>query len=144
MKTRLSRAGTLVFLAFLFCINIHVGVALVSRDASPLRQCLPLAWSSSTFDEEPINVSASEDHSRYPVLAVSEDTIHVAWEEGERVYHATSAGNTWSSGRSVAVGEQPEIAADAADRAHVVFVNQFGGNYEIYHCVERRQVELAA
>lgn len=134
MKTRVSRAGTLVFFALLFCINTRVGVASVSRDASPLQEFLPLAWASFTFDEEPINVSASDDHSRYPALAVSDGTIHVAWEEGERVYHAFSGGNTWSSGRSVAVGEQPAIAADAADRAHVVFVNQFGGNYEIYHC----------
>jgi hypothetical protein len=34
----------------------------------------------------------------------------------------------------VATGEQPAIAVDNAGVAHVVFVNEFGGNYEIYHC----------
>jgi hypothetical protein len=134
LKTQVNRAGTFVFLAILFCVNVGFGGASASRDAFRLGEWPRLAVPSFALHEAPVNVSASDQDSRYPALAVSHGTIHIAWEENERVYHAFSGADAWSSGRSVAVGEQPTIAADASDRAHAVLVNLFGGNYEIYHC----------
>jgi hypothetical protein len=83
---------------------------------------------------EPFNVSASSTDSRAPALAVSGNSVHIVWEERGRVYHRFRRGDVWSSIYSVATGEQPDIAADAAGMAHLVLVNEFGGNYEIYYC----------
>jgi hypothetical protein len=58
----------------------------------------------------------------------------VAWEEGSRVYHRFMRLGSWSSSRSVATGEQPAVVVDGSGAAHLVFVNEFGGNYEVYYC----------
>jgi hypothetical protein len=95
------------------------------------------SWSGSSslpLRGRAVNVSASIVDSRSPSLALSDGTVHVVWEERNRVYHRSWDGRTWSSPASIAVGEQPALATDALGRAHVVFVNEFGGNYEIYHC----------
>ena len=81
-----------------------------------------------------VNVSDSPLDSRAPGLAVSSEATHFVWEEDDRLYHRSWNGSAWSTSRSIAVGEQPAIGTDSSGRAHVVFVNEFGGNYEIYHC----------
>jgi hypothetical protein len=65
---------------------------------------------------------------------VSGDIIHVVWEERSRVYHRFWDGSAWSPIHRVAFGEQPALAVDASGWVHVAFVNEFGGNYEVYHC----------
>ncbi|MEM4724953.1 MAG: hypothetical protein QXP01_08075, partial [Candidatus Hadarchaeum sp.] len=89
---------------------------------------------TNTLGGEPFNVSASSTDSRAPALAVWGDNVHVVWEERGHVYHRFCRGNTWSPSRSVATGEQPDIVVDSSGMAHVVLVNEFGGNYEIYYC----------
>ncbi|MBM4428999.1 MAG: hypothetical protein FJ026_01455 [Chloroflexi bacterium] len=58
----------------------------------------------------------------------------MVWEERNRIYHRAGLIDGWLPTRSVAVGEQPSVATDAAGLAHLAFVNEFGGNYEIYYC----------
>jgi hypothetical protein len=88
----------------------------------------------AAFAAAPFNVSASPANSRSPALAVSDNTVHVLWEESGRVYHRFCRSGLWSSSRSVATGEQPSVVVDASGVAHLVLVNEFGGNYEIYYC----------
>jgi hypothetical protein len=134
LKTQVGRAEIAVFLALVLFVHTLVGGSSAKTGAFLVGAFPAAGRSPLAFHQQAINISASERDSRYPALAVSDGIAHIVWEENERVYHSYSRGETWSSGRSVAVGEQPAIAADAPDRAHVVFVNLFGGNYEIYHC----------
>jgi hypothetical protein len=60
--------------------------------------------------------------------------MHVVWEENGRILHRFCDGAAWSAVRNVATGEQPSIVTDAAGTLHLILVNEFGGNYEIYHC----------
>jgi len=83
---------------------------------------------------EPINLSSSPADSSSPALVVSDDAIHVVWEEGGRICHRFWDGRTWSLVRRVAVGEQPALAVDGHGLVHLVFVNEFGSNYEVYYC----------
>jgi hypothetical protein len=88
----------------------------------------------SEHSAEPLNVSTSTGNSRAPAIAVATNLVHIVWEEGSHVYHRILHGGTWSSSRSVATGEQPAVAVDSTGLAHVVFVNEFGENYEVYYC----------
>jgi len=60
--------------------------------------------------------------------------VHIVWEEGRYIYHRYGSGDTWSPLLRVATGERPAIAIDHNDVVHLVFVNEFRNNYEIYHC----------
>jgi hypothetical protein len=84
--------------------------------------------------EEPFNISSSALSSRAAAMAVGINLVHVVWEEGGHVYHRMSHGGVWSSIRSIATGEQPSIVVDGSGMAHVVFVNEFDQNYEVYYC----------
>ncbi len=83
---------------------------------------------------EPLNVSASEADSRFPAIAAFGSTLHVVWEESGRIYHRFCRDGVWSGIRSVAAGEEPAVAVDAAGTVHIVFANEFGDNYEVYYC----------
>ncbi len=121
-------------LAVLLCVSNHLGVSSASRHAPLLDQ--PSGHSSTPLglSEEPLNISSSAINSRAPAMAVGIHLVHVVWEEGSHVYHRMSRGGIWSSSRSVATGEQPAIALDGSGVAHVVFVNEFDQNYEVYYC----------
>jgi len=110
---------------------INVGMAVAHEHLS----CFEAGPISLLFSHgEAVNVSTSPANSLSPALAISGATIHVVWEESNRIYHRFYRDGVWSPIRSVAIGEQPAVATDAAGKLHVVFVNEFGGNYEIYHC----------
>jgi len=106
------------------------------EDPAPVlgRVLRPMGTCSLPAHVLPINVSESPADSRFPVLAVSSDQVHVVWEENGRIYHRFSHNSAWSAVRGVATGEQPVIAMDGAGTLHLILVNEFGGNYEIYHC----------
>lgn len=121
-------------LAVLVCVSTRLGVSSASGQAPvPQQRSLP-GLSAPNLTAQPFNVSASAAHSRAPALAVAPNVVHVVWEEGSRVYHRMARGGLWSASRSVATGEQPAIALDALGVAHVVFVNEFNENYEVYYC----------
>lgn len=84
--------------------------------------------------ESVYNVSNSAEKSRVPSIAVtSAGRVHIVWEEGRYLYHAYWNGNSWSDRRRITIGEQPTLAIDHNDVPHLVFVNEFRGNYEIYY-----------
>lgn len=133
MCSRFSSVRFLLFAALLF-LGIYPSLSLICRDG-PLAEEFPASKAeTNTLGGEPFNVSASSTDSRAPALAVWGDNVHVVWEERGHVYHRFCRGNTWSPSRSVATGEQPDIVVDSSGMAHVVLVNEFGGNYEIYYC----------
>lgn len=117
-----------------FCLIIYPGLSFIGRDGALSEEPPKSKAKSILLDGEPFNVSASSTDSRAPALTVWWNDVHIVWEERGRVYHRFSRGSTWSPVRSVATGEQPDIAVDDSGMAHVVLVNEFGGNYEIYHC----------
>ena len=80
------------------------------------------------------NVSESQADSRFPALAAGDNDVHVVWEENGRILHRLYREGVWSAQRSVATGEQPALVVDEDGAAHLIFVNEFGGNYEIYYC----------
>jgi len=89
----------------------------------------PLSWS------EPINISRTAGDSRLPALAVDgRGVVHIVWEDGRYIFHSYRSGESWSTPLRIATGEQPAIAIDHNDIVHVVFVNEFRGNYDIYYC----------
>ena len=124
MNTRVSwvRAGYAVLLLGVLCAFGGHGHTAHAAPGQP------------ALHANPLNLSSSEASSQSPMLAVAGDTLHVVWEENGHVLHRFCRAQVWSAARSVATGEQPAIAVDSAGVAHVVFVNEFGGNYEIYYC----------
>ena len=118
------------FLVVLTCLPT-AGVA-----ASSIRPSPPLALLQYQSETSPFafNVSSSPASSRAPALAVNGTSVHVAWEEGARVYHRAQIQGSWTNSRSVATGEQPSLVVDAGGAAHLVLVNEFSDNYEIYYC----------
>jgi hypothetical protein len=104
------------------------------HEASPVDPHLGEVIAPLGLSEGPFNVSDSASDSRAPAMAVGINLVHVVWEEGSRIYDRMFRGGVWASSRSVATGEQPAIAVDALGVAHVVFVNEFDENYEVYYC----------
>ncbi|MGQ9493042.1 MAG: hypothetical protein ACUVR2_04695 [Anaerolineae bacterium] len=123
------------WLLFLFlCFSSYAGFSFIAKGVLVSGDLSANSAESAFFSVEPFNVSASLADSRAPALAVSGNTVHIVWEERGRIYHRFCQDGTWSAIYSVATGEQPDVAIDAVGMAHLVLVNEFGGNYEIYHC----------
>lgn len=113
---------------FLVAILFLVGGGIVE----PSSDCVALQASGW---RPPQNVSLTSGESRVPTVAVdSQGQVHIVWEEGRYVYHSYWNGSGWSFPWRITVGEQPQIAIDNNDVPHLVFVNEFRGNYEIYYC----------
>jgi hypothetical protein len=84
-------------------------------------------WSSS----EVLEVAAAE--SREPAVAMLGETLHLVWNCNRQLYHAWRTSEGWSRATTVAIGEQPALAAAPDGQLHCLFVNQFARNFEIYH-----------
>ncbi len=78
-------------------------------------------------------------NAAHPALAYSASgTAHAVWEtSGAVMYSSRSPGQGWSAPVRLAAGMTPGLVTDSAGGLHVVFANQFMGNYEIYYV--RRQ-----
>ncbi len=133
-STWLYKPRGLLFITALICLSSLLGSASPAAAGGPLQERPHVEAQAAQLPGHPINVSASLNDSRAPRLAVSGGMVHVVWEESSRVYHRFWNGSTWSPSHRVAFGEQPALAVDASGLVHVAFVNEFGGNYEVYHC----------
>lgn len=130
-NTPRSAGGWLVrFLIVLACLPVR-SVSASSRPPAPPPV---VARYQSAIPPFAFNVSSSPGTSRAPALAVYGSSVHVAWEESTRVYHRAQIRGSWTTSRSVATGEQPSLAVDSSGVAHLVLVNEFADNYEIYYC----------
>jgi hypothetical protein len=85
-------------------------------------------WASPT----PIATGLPEA-SRPTLVFTNDGTEYAAWESEGQIYYAVqSAGQGWSTSRRIATGIAPVILADDLGCLHILFANQFLGNYEIY------------
>nr|MBC7244355.1 hypothetical protein [Chloroflexota bacterium] len=133
MSSKINNARAWLLVIFL-CLNSYAGFSFISKGVLLPGDFVANSARPAFLDGEPFNVSASSADSLAPTLAVSGNTVHIVWEERGRVYHRFCRAGTWSPICSVATGEQPDIATDATGVVHLVLVNEFGGNYEIYYC----------
>ncbi len=82
----------------------------------------------------PENVSSSAGRAVNPVvLAGDGGTIHLLWEENDRIYHALRRAGQWGAPRAIATGQRPAAGLAADGTLHVVFSNQFAGRYNIFY-----------
>jgi len=87
------------------------------------------------------SLSSSTADSRSPTVASALDgTVHVLWEEGEEIYHSYRSDDFWSTPLRVATGERPSLVVDDEGTPHVLFANEFGGNWEVYYVSWRYDV----
>lgn len=99
-----------------------------SASSAKSQQLLSPDWSV------PRNVSNSSDRSTNPVvLAGSGEVVHVLWEEDERIFHAIREGNTWRSLRRLATGFQPAAALTSDGVVHMVYSNEFAGQFNVFY-----------
>ena len=103
-------------------------IVVIARAAPAQSNSNTTPWTAPT----PIATGLGEAFS--PSLLFTDDgTQHATWESGGEIYYATqAAGQAWSLSRRIATGIAPVLVADSFGRLHVIFANQFMGNYEIY------------
>jgi uncharacterized protein YfiM (DUF2279 family) len=133
-STRLCKPRSLLFVTTLVCLSSLLASASFGVAAGPLAGGTSVQAYAAQHSGQRVNVSASLKDSRSPRLAVSGSSIHVVWEEDSWVYHRCWDGHAWSPSERAAFGEQPALTADASGSVHLAFVNEFGGNFEVYHC----------
>jgi len=107
--------------------TVHAAVAAASaaRLAGP---------SSVETAPTPVRLSDPAVSARNPAIAVSASgVVHVVWEQGEDLYHSYRQGDSWTPPVRVAAGESPSLAAAPDGSLHLAYVNEFGGNYDIFH-----------
>jgi len=105
-------------------INLILTIAvLLGQQASA-----PAAWGDK------VNLSHSSARSRAPdVVATESGAVFSVWEEGDFLYYSRWDGNSWSTPAFVATGESPALAVGPQEGVHLVWSNEFGGNFEIYY-----------
>ena len=84
-------------------------------------------WTECT----PVPIAAPD--SAQPSLAMWRDTLHLVWVRDRVLLHSHRTEQGWSEPEKVATGEQPSLVATPEGRLHLLFANEFAGNYEIYH-----------
>ena len=59
---------------------------------------------------------------------------HLIYESDGAIYHAMQpAGSSWGNSKKIATGTSPSASFDSMGRLHVAYVNEFMGNFDIYH-----------
>lgn len=92
------------------------------------------AGTMSTWSAPAPIVSKLPKASAPTLLFASDRTAHVVFESLGAIYHASRApGDAWGLPRKIATGVSPSALFDGQGRLHVVFVNEFMGNYDVYH-----------
>jgi len=83
-----------------------------------------------------VNVSNTLTDSWQPALvAASNGTAYLAWEDEGRIYYAVGSGTTWPLSQLVEYGESPALALDGNEMPHLVWsdYSTIEGNYEIFY-----------
>ncbi|OIO91378.1 MAG: hypothetical protein AUK03_11235 [Anaerolineae bacterium CG2_30_64_16] len=101
----------------------------VPRPPAVLAGTTTLPWST------PTTVADQMTHAARPALAYTADGVaHAVWESnGAVLYASRRAGEGWTQPQRLAAGVAPALAVDAQGELHVMFSNQFFGDFEIYH-----------
>jgi hypothetical protein len=110
-----------------------IAVAVASRPAGSAADTQTSPWSA------PTPIATGLVQAGVPSLAYSSEGIgHATWESSGGLYYADQPPyRPWSEPARVASGLSPSMVIDANGELHVLFANQFLGNYEIYY-IRRR------
>ena len=116
------------WLSILMALSL-TSIIVLARPAPALSDTETSPWMS------PSAIATGLIDAAWPSLAFTDDGVeHAAWEsEGQIYYAAQIPGRGWSPPRRIASGISPALVADNLGRLHALFVNQFMGNYEVYH-----------
>lgn len=96
------------------------------------QRLLSIGWSA------PENLSESPGRSARPVTVVGVDgSVHVVWEEEDRLFHTVRTDGVWSSPQEVATGQQAAAVLDASGALHLTFANEFAEKFNVYYAVWR-------
>jgi len=109
---------------------VWLAAALVgTRSQAVLAGTTTQPWSTPTI------VADQLSHAARPALAYTPDKVaHAVWESnGVVLYASQRAGENWTQPQRLAAGMAPALAVDAQGELHVLFSNQFFGDFEIYH-----------
>jgi len=117
----------------LLVLGLLVMAAVTPRAQGSSADTATQPWSAPTAIVTALN------HAARPALLYTTDgTAHVVWESNGSLFYAMRPRNgSWGQAVQIAFGCSPAMVADATGTLHVVFANQFMGNYEIYYI--RRQ-----
>jgi len=106
------------------------GSAAQGAGASPTPQFV-----ARISDWQSWSVLAQPRAPLYPQMVITAHGVADAiWEENGQIYFSRHfAGGNWAQPQVIATGSMPRLALDANGNPNVVFVNQFMGNFEIFH-----------
>jgi hypothetical protein len=99
---------------------------------------LRIVNSNGTLAPE-VNVSQSAVSSQEGALAVNKNSgdILVAWKENDDIFANARIGASWTGpgnvSQSAALSKMPSVAIDNSGRAHLVYAEMVGGNWEIMY-----------
>ena len=117
--TRKSQVWTATLLAAALCALLWATALPGSRAADGWT--VPLNLSDGTVDAE--------------VASIAVDTagrVHVVWSAGGEVLHRAFADARWSAPSRVGSGTSPDVAAEASDGVHLVYVDAPLGASDVY------------
>ena len=99
------------------------------REAGRPTQTFTTPWGS------PTTVAAGLTSGSSPTLTFTPNKVaHAVWEAGGRLFYASkNPGAAWSAPALIDYGFAPYLIADTQGVLHLVYVNQFGGNFETYY-----------
>ena len=119
--------GSQIWLTMLMALGLAATV-IIARPASAQSDPGTSPWSAPA----PIATGLTEA-ARPALIFTSGGTEHAAWESAGQIFYATQPiSQSWSAPHRVATGISPTILADGLGQLHIVYANQFMGNYEIY------------
>ncbi len=93
-----------------------------------------VAGAMSTWSAPAPIVSELPKATKPTLLFAPDRTAHMVFESLGIIYHASQTpGTSWGTPRKIATGVSPTAILDAQGRLHVVYINEFMGNYDVYH-----------
>jgi len=105
----------------------------------PSARALALPQAEPTWSA-PTNISSSAKDSRNVALTMGLDgTLYAVWEERNYVGSTTILSysrllnGSWTEPKVFLAGEEPSLATSPDGGVHLVFANEFRGNYDIYY-----------
>lgn len=100
-------------------------------------------WSGTKWSKT-VNISNNETLSLYPAMAIdAKGHVHVTWMDGERaddldVQHSQLVKSKWSKPKNISnmkgISQRPQIEVDSSGVVHVIWYDNQGGFFELYHC----------
>ena len=132
-KERCSLAVIFVATALFIAALSPVSLASTGRSSGPSHSAprsqagILSGWSGT------LHTFSTPHNSGFPTVVSGSDGAHVVWEEEGTLYHSYGHGADWTEPASVAVGDSHAMAVDGNGRPHLVWANETGNTFRIYH-----------